>query len=83
MIKKICPICKKIFYTYICRIKSGSGKHCSSKCYGISKKGFIPKSAFKKGHIESEQTRKKRIHTIKKVYNQNPWGYKKKTRSLE
>ena len=39
MVNTICKICGKEFRTYPSRIKRGSSKYCSRKCYAISLKG--------------------------------------------
>ncbi len=57
----ICKVCSKEFHIPPSWVKRKRGFYCSSKCYGISKKGkpswnkgkktgVIPKTAFKKGH---------------------------------
>jgi 5-methylcytosine-specific restriction endonuclease McrA len=38
-VNSICLICGLEFYTRPCFKTTGKGKYCSSKCYGISKKG--------------------------------------------
>lgn len=52
-VKKICPACNITFFTYPYLIKMGYGIHCSSKCYGITKRGYTPNknqlNALKKG----------------------------------
>lgn len=47
----LCKICQKESYVSPSRIKIGKGQYCSKKCYGISRKGIIPKVPFKKGNI--------------------------------
>lgn len=39
MIEKSCDVCEKKFFTYPCNLKIGKGKHCSRKCYELSKRG--------------------------------------------
>ena len=34
-VKRVCPICGKVFYTHPCKIKKGWGIYCSKKCMGI------------------------------------------------
>ena len=54
MLTKSCPICGK---NYIVRpYRFLVSKFCSQKCYGLSERGRIPKSAFKKGHRSSPET---------------------------
>lgn len=53
MLQLKCIICQREFKVKPYR---KGAKFCSSKCYGISEKGKIPKSAFKKGHHSSPKT---------------------------
>jgi len=39
---KICKNCKKVFRTYLSRIKNGRGIFCSIKCHNIFQKGKLP-----------------------------------------
>jgi len=51
MIKK-CLICKKEFVTYLCLIKKGDGKFCSTRCNGISARGKKKPSISGKYHYK-------------------------------
>ncbi len=55
-IRLTCEICKKDFNVYPNRLKKETPRFCTNKCYGIS---LIGKSAWNKGKITSEETRKK------------------------
>ncbi len=54
MIKLICTIFKKEYLEKPYRVNVS--KYCSQKCYGLSERGRIPKSAFKKGQHPSPKT---------------------------
>jgi hypothetical protein len=45
MVKRICKICGKSFYTWISETKRGRGKFCSQKCFRKT-----PQYGFQKGH---------------------------------
>lgn len=47
MLRLVCKICFKDFLVKPYRIEA---KYCSRKCYGLSERGKIPKSAFEKGY---------------------------------
>lgn len=41
-IERTCLVCKLFFRTHAYMVRQGNGKYCSSKCYGVAKKGFTP-----------------------------------------
>src|SRR3990167_6800899 len=53
MLTKVCAICENHFKVKNYRTKA---KFCSSACFGISRKGIIPKMAYKKGQRPSPKT---------------------------
>ncbi|MEK9208255.1 MAG: hypothetical protein AAB922_07235 [Patescibacteria group bacterium] len=53
MLQLKCTTCSNGFKVSLWR---KNAKFCSQKCYGISIKGKVPKSAFKKGHRISPET---------------------------
>ena len=61
MITIQCTICSSEYDVKPYRAKTS--KYCSSECYGVSCKGKVPKSAFKKGHHASPETEFKKGHT--------------------
>lgn len=54
MLTIICTICSKKFK--IKSYRATLAKYCSQVCYGISCRGIVPKSAFKKGRHPSPKT---------------------------
>jgi len=74
MIKRICKICKKVFKTYLSKIKLGRGKYCSRKCSNkitLIKKGqhFSFQTEFKKNHNICQT--KNWIKAMKKLNGKN------------
>ena len=62
-----CIICKSLFHVYPYRIKQYP-KYCSSKCYGLGKKGYIP---WNKGKAWSDKVKKKLSESHK---GKIPWN---------
>ena len=58
MVTLTCSICKQEYLVKHYRAKVS--KYCSQKCYGISERGRIPKSAVKKGQHLSPKTEYKK-----------------------
>lgn len=54
MLTKVCESCSKQFLVKSYRFKTA--KYCSPTCYGVSCRGIIPRSAFKKGVRPSPKT---------------------------
>ena len=63
MLTKSCVICRNKFIVDR-PFRYKMAKFCSHTCYGISERGKIPKSAFKKGHHPSPKTefKKGKLH---------------------
>ena len=84
MLRIVCVICSNEFAV---RPYRKNAKFCSQKCYGISIKGKIPKSAFKKGCRVSPETEFKKGEKHKYFGRSSPakgkhWRLTIKTRRL-
>lgn len=53
MLTKVCVVCSNLFQ--VKPYRSDTAIYCSRKCYGISIRGIIPKSSFKKGFQGGKQ----------------------------